>query len=164
MDYVCARFFELLYEFMATATVGEKFNLVNIKYCPKLAGYLTRNDYEELKSKIKKISALDFVDCSIFDLKHNLGNEIYSAMVFSNISSYFNKSELENYLKLLKSLEENLTNDGLIQAGYGTIKYKPDRFYIGKNSMNPKFVDDNRNCFFETKSHGMMTTFYKRSK
>lgn len=162
MDYVCARFFELLYEFMETATVGEKFNLVNIKYYPKLAGYLTRNDYEELKWKIKNISAFDFIDCSIFNLKQNLGNEIYSAMVFSNISSYFNKSELENYLKLLKSLEENLTNDGLIQAGYGTIKYKPDS--IGKNSMNPKFVDDNRNCFFETKSHGMMTTFYKRSK
>ena len=86
--------------------------------------------------------------------------EIFEAEGSKTIT--FDFTDLENGEETLKSLEENLTNDGLIQAGYGTIKYKPDS--IGKNSMDPKFIDDNRNCFFETKSHGMMTTFYKRSK
>lgn len=162
MDYPCAKFFELLYEFMKTAKVYEKFNLINIKHYPKLAGYLTRKNYEVLKQKIKEISLLDFIDCNVFDLKQNLGNETYSAMVFSNISSYFNKKELEDYLKLLKSLNNNLTDDGLIQAGYGTAKYKSDSFEIGKNGMNPKFVDAHRNCFFETKAHGMKITFYNK--
>lgn len=160
MNYSCAKFFESLYEFMKTAKVDEKYNLVNIKYYPKLAGYLTRKNYEVIQQRIREIYLLDFIDCNIFDLKQNLGNETYSAMVFSNISSYFTEKELKDYLKLLKSLNNNLTDGGLIQAGYGTAKYKFDGFEIGKNGMNPRFVDEHSNYFFETEAHGMKTTFY----
>ncbi len=161
LNYPCASFFEQLYEFMKTASVDEKFNLINIKYNPKLSGYLTRKNYEELKQKLKEIKNIDFVDCSIFDLKKHLDNESYSAMVFSNISSYFNKEELKEFLKLLKSLNSNLTSDGLVQAGYGTIKYE-NCIDIGKNGIIPKFVDEHKNYLFETKSHGMRITFYSK--
>lgn len=163
MDYSCAKFFELLYEFMKTAETHEKYNLVNIKYYPKLAGYLTRKKYEELKQRIRGVSSLDFIDCNIFNLKQSLENETFSAMVFSNIiSSYFIERELEDYLNLLKSLNNNLTDGGFIQVGYGTIKYKFDSLEIGKNGMNPRFVDEHKNCFFETKAHGMKMTFYTK--
>lgn len=161
LNYPCARFFEMLYEFMKNASAGEKFNLVNIKYNPKLSGYLTRKNYEELKRKLKQIQSIDFIDCSLFDLKKYLGNECYSAMLFSNISSYFSAQELNDFLKLLKSLNDNLTGDGLAQVGYGAIKYK-NRMDIGKNGIISKFVDQHKDCLFETKSHAMRITFYKK--
>ncbi len=161
LDYPCASFFQMLYEFMKSASVGEKFNLVNIKYDPKLAGYLKRKNYELLKQNLKEVKKLDFIDCDMFNLKKYLGNDCYSAMLFSNISSYFNKQELNDFLKLLKSLDNNLTNGGLMQIGYGAIKYK-NRIDIGKNGIIPEFVDEHKDCLFETNSHAKRITFYSK--
>lgn len=158
MNPILKYFFELFYDFFITATNREKCNIINNKYYPKLSGYLNRKDYEILKQKLKSIKSIEFIDCNIFELKKHLGNEKYSAMVFSNISTYFNDKELNDYLLLLKQLEKNLTENGLIQAGYGNIR---SAFNPGKNRMNPKFVDSHKNCFFETKSHGKIITYYK---
>ena len=158
MNPILKYFFELFYDFFITATDIEKCNIINNKYYPRLCGYLNRKDYEILKQKLKSIKNIEFIDCNIFELKKHLGNEKYSAMVFSNISTYFDGKELNNYLHLLKQLENNLTENGLIQAGYGNVR---PAFDPRKNRMNSKFVDSHKDCFFEAKSHGKIITYYK---
>ena len=158
MELLPSRFFELLYDFFETATESEKFNIINAKHYPKLSGYLNREDYEKLHQKLKTIKEIEYIDCHIFDIKKYLGNEKYSSMVFSNISTYFNKAELNRFLTLLKELKNNLTKDALLQVGYGNVKPSSE---IGKNRMNVNFVDSNRACFYETISHGKVITFYK---
>ena len=164
LENTVALFFELLFDVMINATACEKFNLINVKHYPKLSGYLTRKNYEKLQENMKKLTSVDFVDCNIFDLNKNLGDEKYSAMVFSNISSYFSKCELEKFLKLLKQLELKLTCGGLIQAGYGVKKRNNNDFNIGKRGLDTRFVDANKSCFFEKQSHGMTITYYKPNK
>ena len=85
-------------------------------------------------------------------------------MVFSNISSYFSKCELEKFLKLLKQLELKLTCGSLVQAGYGVKKRNNNDFNIGKRGLDTRFVDANKSCFFEKQSHGMTITYYKPNK
>ena len=164
LENTVSHFFELLFDVMINATACEKFNLINVKHYPKLSGYLTRKNYEKLQENMKKLTSVDFVDCNIFDLNKNLGDEKYSAMVFSNISSYFSKCELQNFLKLLKQLELKLTCGGLIQAGYGVKKRNNNDFNIGKRGLDTRFVDANKSCFFEKQSHGMTITYYKPNK
>lgn len=161
LDLVNAYFFERLYEFMTNATPTERFNVVNVKQNHKLAGYLNQTSYSILKSKLNDVKKLEFIDCDIFDLKKYIDNEVYSAMIFSNISSYFDNVMLESYLTLLNSLKSNLTSNGLIQAGYGSLG---KCFEIGKNRMDKRFVDAHRKYFFETKSHNKVITFYKSNK
>lgn len=161
MDSLPSRFFELLYDFFQTATSSEKSNIINIKHYPKLSGYLNRKDYDLLKEKIKDVKEIEYIDCDIFDLKKHIGDEKYSAIIFSNISSYFHCNELNNFLILLKELDDNLTDNALVQAGYGNVRYSVE---VGKNRMNPNFVDSNSSYFKDVISGGQVITFYKPTK
>ena len=122
--------------------------------------YLSKQKFYELKEKLKDVNFREYIDCDILRLKRYIENEIYSAGVFSNISSYMTTEELEKFYKFLKSIEENLTKDGKIQIGNGLIK---NPFGItGGNPINRDFVLKYKDNIEEIQTKKEIITYYHK--
>ena len=156
---------EYAYFFDKLLTLGF-FDKKNIKgyYCfrskPKGNIYLDKDRYYELQEKIQDVKFRGYIDTHIFNLKQYLGNEKCSAMIFSNISSYFQGEKLEYLARLLNGLEENLEENGSIQIGYGSAK--ENFFTRGSNPIDVGFVLKYKDNIKEIKTGKQIITYYHK--
>lgn len=122
--------------------------------------YLYEKKYYELKEKLKDINFSEYIDCDIFRLKRYIEDDVYSAGIFSNISSYIKGEELDKFYELLKSLDENLTQKGKIQIGNGLIN---NHFNVtGGNPINRGFVLKYKDNVEEIKTKKEIITYYHK--
>ncbi len=120
MDHTLAYFFERLLSlgmFDKTDSTGYYAYITK----PELNMYLDKDKYYELQEKIKDVKFNGYFDRHLLSINDCLGDNIYSAMIFSNISSYLLEHQYDDFERLLKRLERNLDDNGSIQIGNGFI-------------------------------------------
>lgn len=122
--------------------------------------YLYKKNYYLLKSLLKTVQFNDYIDCDIFNLKEKIGKEVYSTILFSNITSYFNYLENQQFLIELQKLEENLTLDGLIQIGYGYLNF--DLGEYGLRPFSRQVYRENTNKILEKTKDDFVTSYYHK--
>lgn len=125
---------------------------------PENNRYLDKEEYYKLQKLLPEVKIDNYIDCDIFDIKEHIGNSKYSTILFSNISSYFNEITLEEYHDLLMSLEENLTDDGTMQIGYG--KKKP--LFNDSKPLDRTFVEDHKDKIIEIQRENKIITYYHK--
>ena len=65
--------------------------------------YMKKDEFYKLKELLNDVKINEYIDCDIFDLKKHISDNEYSAMIFSNITSYFVK---DDYKKLHRRIEQ----------------------------------------------------------
>lgn len=159
MDYTMGFYFQTLLKegfFDMTDTTGY-FGYISK---PSNNLYLDEKTFYELKERLKDVKFREYIDCDIFRLMRYIEKEIYSAMVFSNISSYMTDEDLEKFYTFLKSIEENLTQNGKVQIGNGLIN---NRFSItGGNPINREFVLKYKDNIEEIRTKKEIITYYHK--
>lgn len=125
---------------------------------PENNKYLDEEQYYKVQKLLPSVKINDYIDSDIFDLKEHVQKYKFSTMLFSNISSYFYSEDLPCYFSLLHSLEENLTDGGIMQIGYG----KKDSTLHGTAPLNRRFVLEHKDKITEVNSEDKIITYYHK--
>ncbi len=127
---------------------------------PNINSYLTEEEFYRLKKLLHNVSFKEYIDCNIFDLKKHIGDSKYSAMIFSNITSYFRTDDYKRFQVLLSDLKNNLTDEGLAQIGYGFIYTEYDEY--GVKPISDAFISKNFKYIDEEISKGYKVTYFHK--
>lgn len=122
--------------------------------------YMNETYFYKLKELLEEVKIDDYIDCDMFDIKEYIGDEKYSTILFSNISSYFNEEGMKRFYILLNELENNLTDDGVIQIGYGNVK--PRKIIKGTNLISRDFVCKYKDNIKEVQNKDNIVTYYHK--
>lgn len=120
MEHALAYFFERLLSlgmFDITDSTGYYAYITK----PSLNMYLDKDKYYELKEKIKDVKFNGYLDKHILSLQDCFNDEVFTAMIFSNITSYMEEHQFDHFERLFKKLEKNLDENGSMQIGNGFI-------------------------------------------
>lgn len=104
--------------------------------CHENCKYINEKYYKKLSYLLNDIQ-LEFINTDIFEI-HKYLKGLYSTMIFSNISGYFNDGQKQKYLKYIKEeLSKFLIEKGMIQYSYNyyyneKCKYNDENFSLIK--------------------------------
>lgn len=125
--------------------------------------YMEKDEFYRLKELLNGVQINEYIDCDIFDLKKHIGDKEYSAMIFSNITSYFTKEDYKKFHILLNDIKNNLTEDGLAQIGHGFIYTEYDEY--GVKPLSSAFVSEHfKNITEEVSKNYRISYFHKYDK
>ena len=125
--------------------------------------YMNKAEFYKLKELLNDVKINEYIDCDIFDLKKHISDNEYSAMIFSNITSYFVKDDYKKLHILLNEIKNNLTEDGLAQIGHGFIYTEYDEY--GVKPLSSAFVSEHfKNITEEVSKNYRISYFHKYDK
>ena len=127
---------------------------------PSLNMYLDKDKYYELQEKIKDVKFNGYLDKHILSLQDCLDDKKYSAMIFSNITSYMGEHHFDSFEKLFKKIENNLDENGSMQIGFGFIN---NTFNVtGGNPINRNFIKRFKDNIEEIQTKKEIRTYYHK--
>lgn len=159
MEHALAYFFERLLSlgmFDKTDSTGYYAYITK----PSLNIYLDKDKYYELQEKIKDVKFNGYLDKHILSLQDCLGDKKFSAMIFSNITSYMGEQYFDLFEKLFKKLEKNLEDNGSMQIGYGLTN---NTFNVtGGNPIDRNFITRFKDNIEEIHTKKEIITYYHK--
>lgn len=159
MDHTLAYFFERLLTlglFDKTDSTGYYAYITK----PQYNMYLDKDKYYELQEKIKDVKFNGYLDKHILSLQDCFDNEVFTAMIFSNITSYMEEHQFDHFERLFKKLEKNLDSNGSMQIGNGFIN---NSFKVtGGDPIDRNFIKRFKDNIEEIQTKKEIITYYHK--
>lgn len=147
------------------------YKLINECYSFDKSPLRYKDDYNKIKNNLKGCNILPFIETDLFYLDEKLEKNKFDSMIFSNITSYIEDSEIISLKELLGRLNNNLEEDGIIQTAHIVTNQclnngkdlirRYDMGILSKGKFKKIYKADEKREYAK-ESNNTLTCFYKK--